>query len=178
MRQKARRLRQNQAPPRIARHNSPTHRLPRQIRVIRIDIEAEQRQSKALLSRPGPMTRPAVAALLGKHRFDMIAEAPGEGMVHTGHRYFRGRCLFANFRHNRRLAIGYGHGHAIVNFHNCLITRFPLDSLPQLSLELLPVLPLHDNRLQRFGVAQFNLRRQNHDAAADGICSQARPRRE
>ena len=83
VRQQARRLGQNQAAARIGRHDSPADGLPREIGVVGIDVEAEQRQPKAFLSGPRPVARAGVAALLREDRFDVIAKAPLKRLVHA-----------------------------------------------------------------------------------------------
>src|SRR5438093_216960 len=67
--------------------------LPREIRVVGIDVEAEQRQPETLLPRPRPVARAGIAALLREHRFDVIAKAPAEGLILARNGDVRGRRM-------------------------------------------------------------------------------------
>jgi hypothetical protein len=121
VRQQARRLGQDQTAAGIGRHDPPADRLAGEVRVIGIDVEAKQREPKALLPGPGPVAGAGIAALLAEDRFDVVAEGPVEGFVLIGDGDLSRGGLIANLRSDRRRAVADRNGHSLLDADDLLV---------------------------------------------------------
>src|SRR5439155_5071843 len=107
----------------------PAHRLPSEVRVIRIDIKTEQRQPKPFLPRARSMARPRVAALLRQHRLHMVAKAPLEWLIDSADQNVRARRLTIDGCRDLRFSIANGHDLTIFNSRDALVARLKHQSL-------------------------------------------------
>ena len=134
-------------------------RLPREIRVVGIDIEPEQRQPKALLPGPRAVARARVAALLATAPTRRDCESSTETAGPLRHDDLCRRRLLAEDGGDRRLTVADRNGDALFDLHDLVIAGLELDvGQRDLLLKLLARLPLDDQRLPGFG------RRQRDDA--------------
>jgi hypothetical protein len=123
VRDRARRLEQDQAPARIARHDSPPAGLPRDRQEVGRRIVSAERQLEAVLPRGRPVAGPRVAARFRQHRLHVIAKTPGLIDLVTLNRHLDLRGLIVPAGLNRRFAVADGNRDGVAHPHDLRVAR-------------------------------------------------------
>jgi hypothetical protein len=112
----------------------------------------------------------------------MIAEAPGEGLVLAGHRHLGRRLRAAGLGSDRCRAVADRDRESLLNLRDLRVGTCKRHLLGRrLPKELVPLLPLRDEDLARFGGGETNFRGKNCERKARvflGTCAPCKQRRE